>query len=438
MGNKYLERGVDPDKIDVHGAILNNYKGLYPNAFCKILPFDLMPEHVMILHSDGAGTKTSLAYIYWKETGDMSVWRGVVQDSIVMNLDDIACVGGLTGSIYLTSAINRNKSIIPGDVVAELINGADVFLDKMREFGIDIANGGGETADVGDLVRTVTVDNSMSCIMPRCNVIDNGNIKPGDFIVGLSSSGQAIYESGYNGGMGSNGLTSARHDIFSPVYRVLRPESYDTAMDAGKDQNNKLSYCGSKRLSDPVPPICYTDASQGDIPYKNKVFNGQEHDAIKAQRPADWYTGKRFEDVDYGKLVLSPTRTYAPIIKKLHNEKITNDVSGMVHCSGGGQTKVLHSLSGPMRVVKDNMFSAPPLFEIIQKESKETWHNMYKNFNMGHRMEIYTPSEDVANEILHIASTFGVAARIVGRVEKSKIKELIIKSQYGEFTYPSR
>ncbi|MCL2017202.1 MAG: phosphoribosylformylglycinamidine cyclo-ligase [Alphaproteobacteria bacterium] len=404
MSDKYASLGVSSSKEAVHRATRNNSKGLFPYAFCKIDSYDYSPKwlnniaklfghrQVGISHADGAGTKTSLAYIYWKETGDMSVWRGVVQDSIAMNIDDVACVGGLTGRMFLTSSIDRNSHRIPDEVIAELINGENIFLDMLRAYEIDITGQSGETADVSDLVRTVTVNNSLFCQMPYKNVIDNANIKPGNFIVGLSSDGCALYESKYNGGMGSNGLTLGRHGVFAPEYRKKYPESFESLIDAGS--NGVQSYTGTKKLDEKVNA---------------------------------W-------GVSYGEMVLSPTRTYAPVIKKYHDLHLDREISGMVHCSGGGQTKVLNYLSNPMTVTKYDMFDIPQLFNIIQKESGQPWEHMYKTFNMGHRMEIYTPSKDAAEKMIDVSKSFGVEAKIIGCVERGA-KRLLIKSPHGRFEY---
>lgn len=384
---RYMMRGVSSQKEDVHNAIKNIDKGLYPKAFCKIIP-DILggdPEYCNIMHADGAGTKSSLAYIYWKETGDASVWKGIAQDAIVMNLDDLLCVGA-TDNILLSSTIGRNKMLIPGKVIAAVINGTDELLAELREMGIGIYPTGGETADVGDLVRTIIVDSTVTCRMKRSDVINNEKIKGGDVIVGLSSFGQADYEKEYNGGMGSNGLTSARHDVFSKYLAELFPESYDNAVP------KELVYSGKTKLTDKV-----------------------EGSPLNA-----------------GKLVLSPTRTYAPFAKKLFDE-MRKDIHGMIHCSGGAQTKILHFVDN-LHIIKDNMFDVPPLFNLIQKQSGTSWKEMYQVFNMGHRLEIYIAPEK-ANKVIEIAKSVGIDAKVIGRTEPSDKKELTIKSQFGTFHY---
>lgn len=386
MTDRYAQRGVSSDKEDVHSAIKNIDKGLYPKAFCKIVE-DITgdPEYCTIMHADGAGTKTSLAYLYWKETGDLSVWKGIAQDAIIMNVDDLLCVGSTT-NILLSSTIGRNKRLIPGEVISEIINGTEEVLQMLRDNGIDIKSTGGETADVGDLVKTIIVDSTVTARMKRQHVIDNKNIRPGDLIVGLASYGQATYEREYNGGMGSNGLTSARHDVFSNMYAEKYPESFDEGVPAD------LAYAGSKKLTDPVDGV----------------------------------------PLDAGKLVLSPTRTYGPVIQSILKE-LRSDIHGMVHCSGGAQTKVLHFVDN-LRVVKDNLLPTPPLFRMIQNESGTDWKEMYKVFNMGHRMEIYV-DEESADEIVEISKSFNVEAKVIGRVEASEKKELIIQSEHGLFEY---
>ena len=384
--SRYTGRGVSAQKEDVHNAIKNIDKGLFPKAFCKIVPDYLTgdQEYCLVMHADGAGTKSSLAYMYWKETGDVSVWKGIAQDALVMNLDDLLCVG-VTEGIMLSSTIGRNKGLIPGEVLSAIINGTEELLQQYRSFGIDIHSTGGETADVGDLVRTIIVDSTVVARIKRSDVIDNSRIAPGDVIVGLASFGQATYEDAYNGGMGSNGLTSARHDVFAKVLATKYPESFDPAVPT------HLVYSGSKEL-----------------------------------------TGPTNSPLDAGKLVLSPTRTYAPIIKKvLENHR--ESIHGMVHCSGGAQTKVLHFID-EHHVVKDQLFDTPPLFELIQKESGTSWKEMYEVFNMGHRMELYVP-ESVAHEIIALSESFGVAAQIIGRVEASPVPKVTIASPYGEFEY---
>lgn len=387
QSEKYSQRGVSASKEDVHAAIQNVDKGLFPQAFCKIVPDYLTgsEDHCIIMHADGAGTKSSLAYMYWKETGDLSVWKGIAMDAIAMNIDDLLCVGA-TDKILLSSTIGRNKNLIPGEVISAIINGTEEILKELRAHGIGIYSTGGETADVGDLVRTIIVDSTVSCRMKRSEVIDNKNIQAGDVIVGLASFGQAKYESSYNGGMGSNGLTSARHDVFEKYLKEKFPESYD------HDVPEDLVYAGTKKL---------TDAVEGS-------------------------------PLDAGKLVLSPTRTYAPIIKAIL-DKHRSHIHGMVHCSGGAQTKVLHFVDN-MHVIKDNLFAIPPLFKLIQEESKTDWKEMYKVFNMGHRMEIYLPEEHAA-DLIEISKSFGVDAQIVGRCEPSDKKELTIRSPYGEYKY---
>ncbi len=382
-----MMRGVSAAKEDVHSAIRNIDKGLYPKAFCKIIP-DLLggdPEWCNIMHADGAGTKSSLAYAYWRETGDLSVWKGIAQDALIMNLDDLLCVGA-TDNILVSSTIGRNKRLIPGEVIAAIINGTEDLLASMREMGVGIYSTGGETADVGDLVRTIIVDSTVTCRMRRADVIDNANIRPGDVIVGLASFGQATYEDSYNGGMGSNGLTSARHDVFNKTVAAKYPETYDNAID------EELVYCGGVGLTDKVEGV----------------------------------------SVDAGHLVLSPTRTYAPVIKKILSE-MRADIHGMVHCTGGAQTKVLHFVDG-VHVVKDNMFPVPPLFALIQKQSGTDWREMYKVFNMGHRMEIYLSPENAAR-VMEISESFGIPARVIGRVEASDKTSLTITSEYGTFEY---
>lgn len=384
--SKYDQRGVSYSKTDVHNAIQNIDKGLFPNAFCKIVPDILGNEEdqCVIMHADGAGTKSSLAYLYWKETGDISVWKGIAQDAIVMNVDDLLCVG-VTDNILLSSTIGRNKMRIPGEVIAEIINGTEEFLQLLRDHEINIYSTGGETADVGDLVQTLIVDSTVACRMRREDVIEN-NILPGDVIVGLSSAGQSSYEKAYNGGMGSNGLTSARHDVFSKIYAEKYPESYDNTI------SPELVYSGSCLLTDPVEG-CTLDA---------------------------------------GRLVLSPTRTYAPVIKEILKH-FRPQIHGMIHCSGGAQTKVMNFVEN-VRVVKDNMFDLPPLFRLIHDQSGTHWREMYQVFNMGHRFEIYT-SPGLADEMIKISADFSIDAQVVGRVEAAETKELIIDSPAGRFIY---
>ena len=385
--DRYNQRGVSADKEDVHNAIKNVDKGLFPSAFCKIVPDYLRgdEDYCLIMHADGAGTKSSLAYMYWKETGDISVWKGIAQDALIMNIDDLLCVGS-TDNIMLSSTIGRNKSLINGDVLSQIINGTEELLEEYKKFGVNIISTGGETADVGDLVRTIIVDSTVVARMKRTDVIDNANIQGGNVIVGLSSSGMATYETEYNGGMGSNGLTSARHDVFSKVLAEKYPESFDPSVPMD------LVYSGSQKLTDNV---------EGS-------------------------------DLDAGKLVLSPTRTYAPIIKAIL-DKYRSQINGMVHCSGGAQTKVLHFVND-VHVIKDNMFDLPPLFKLIQEESGTDWKEMYKVFNMGHRMELYVP-EEIAEDIIAISNSFNVDAQIIGRVEDFKGKKLTINSEFGTYIY---
>lgn len=385
--DKYTLRGVSAAKEDVHNAIKNIDKGLFPKAFCKVVPDILSGDenYCIVMHADGAGTKTSLAYAYWKETGDMSVWKGIAIDSIVMNIDDLLCVG-ITDNILLSSTIGRNKQLIPGEVISEIIGGTEEFLKQMRELGVGIYSTGGETADVGDLVRTIIVDSTVTARAKREDIINNDNIKPGNVIVGLASFGKATYEEEYNGGMGSNGLTSARHDVFSKTVGEKYPETFDGSLP------KEVVYCGGLNLTDP----------------------------------------STVEGITAGKLVLSPTRTYAPIIAKILKQ-YRKKIDGMIHCSGGAQTKVLHFLNDGRKVIKDNLFPTAPLFEMIQQQSKTDWKEMYKVFNMGHRMEIYT-DEDTAKEIIKISQDFGVEAQIVGRVEEGE-KSVEIHSPYGLFTY---
>ncbi len=387
MTERYLQRGVSASKEDVHRAIAKLDKGLFPKAFCKIVPDTLAgdPEYCTIMHADGAGTKTSLAYLYWKETGDLSVWRGIAQDSIVMNTDDLICVGA-TGPMLISSSIDRNKNKIPGDVIAEIINGTEEVLEMLRSHGVEIYSTGGETADVGDLVRTITVNSTIIARMKRADVISNDNIKAGDVIVGLASFGQSSYETTYNGGMGSNGLTSARHDVLDSYLASKYPESFDPEV------HSALVYSGSKRLTDSV-----------------------------ATTP-----------VNVGQLILSPTRTYAPFAKTLLDE-LRPQIHGMVHCSGGAQTKVLHFIDN-LHVVKNNLFPIPPLFKLIQAESGTSWQEMYKVFNMGHRLEVYL-SETHAQRVIEIAQSFGIEAQIIGYVEANEGKKVTVKSEFGEFAY---
>ena len=396
-----MMRGVSAAKEDVHAAIKNIDKGVFPQAFCKIIP-DILggdPEYCNIMHADGAGTKSSLAYMYWKDTGDLSVWKGIAQDTLVMNTDDLLCVGAVD-NILVSSTIGRNKMLIPGEVISAIINGTDELMKQMREMGIGIYGTGGETADVGDLVRTIIVDSTVTCRMKRSDVIDNANIRPGDVIVGISSTGQATYESRYNGGMGSNGLTSARHDVFSKYLAEKYPESYDHQVP------DELVYSGMKRLDDEVP-VSYTVVKDSEVQTVETTISA-------------------------GQLVLSPTRTYAPVIKVMLDE-LRPEIHGMVHCTGGAQTKVLHFVGENCRVIKDNMFPVPPLFKLIQEQSKTDWKEMYKVFNCGHRMEIYVRPE-VAEQVIAISRRFNIDAQVIGRIEEGS-KSLTIKSEYGEFQY---
>ncbi|MDR1882777.1 MAG: phosphoribosylformylglycinamidine cyclo-ligase [Prevotella sp.] len=384
---RYNRRGVSASKEDVHNAIKNIDKGIFPKAFCKIIP-DILggdPEYCNIMHADGAGTKSSLAYMYWKETGDISVWKGIAQDALIMNIDDLLCVGA-TDNILLSSTIGRNKMLVPGEVISAIINGTNDLCEELSRLGVNIYPTGGETADVGDLVRTIIVDSTVTCRMKRSDIISNDNIRSGDVIVGLSSSGQATYEKEYNSGMGSNGLTSARHDVFAKYLAVKYPESYDASIPLN------LVYSGNMRLTDKIEGL----------------------------------------DIDAGKLVLSPTRTYAPVIRQIL-EKLRPAIHGMVHCSGGAQTKALHFVDN-VKIIKNNMFPVPPLFKLVQEQSGTSWKEMYKVFNMGHRMEIYL-SREYAQEIIDISKSYNIDAQIVGYVEKSAKTELVIESEYGKFEY---
>ena len=384
---RYNMRGVSASKEDVHNAIKNIDKGIFPKAFCKIIP-DILggdPEYCNIMHADGAGTKSSLAYLYWKETGDLSVWKGIAQDALIMNIDDLLCVGA-TDNILVSSTIGRNKLLVPGEVISAIINGTDELLAELREMGVGVYATGGETADVGDLVRTIIVDSTVTCRMKRADVIDNANIQAGDVIVGLASYGQATYEKEYNGGMGSNGLTSARHDVFAKYLAKKYPESFDAAVP------DELVYSGKLKLTDAVENC----------------------------------------PVNAGKMVLSPTRTYAPVIKKILDTH-RSSIHGMIHCSGGAQTKVLHFVEN-VKITKNNMFPGPPLFKTIQEQSGTDWQEMYKVFNMGHRFEIYLPKEK-AEDIIRISQSFGIDAQIVGFVEKSDKTQLVIESEFGRFEY---
>ena len=385
---RYGLRGVSASKEDVHNAIKNIDKGIYPKAFCKIIP-DILGgdlDYCNIMHADGAGTKSSLAYMYWKETGDLSVWKGIAQDALIMNIDDLLCVGATT-DILVSSTIGRNKNLIPGEVISTIINGTNELCEELTQLGVSVYPTGGETADVGDLVRTIIVDSTVACRMKRADVIDNANIQAGDVIVGLSSSGQATYEDEYNGGTGSNGLTSARHDLFANYLADKYPESYDSAIP--KD----LVYSGKLKLTEMIDEL----------------------------------------GVDAGKLLLSPTRTYAPVIATILKD-LRAEIHGMIHCSGGAQTKVLHFLGDNLHVVKDNMFPIPPLFKLIQEQSQTDWSEMYKVFNMGHRMEIYLP-EQFANQVIELSKSFNIDAQIVGRVEEATTKGLTIESEFGRFNY---
>jgi phosphoribosylformylglycinamidine cyclo-ligase len=388
VSKRYAQRGVSASKEDVHNAIKNIDKGLFPKAFCKIVPDYLTndKDYCLIMHADGAGTKSSLAYMYWKETGDLSVWKGIAQDALIMNIDDLLCVGA-TDNIMLSSTIGRNKNRIPGEVISAIINGTEELINDLKGFGVTIHSTGGETADVGDLVRTIIVDSTVTARMKRSDVIDNANISEGDVIVGLESFGQATYETEYNGGMGSNGLTSARHDVFSKYLAEKYPESFDASVP------EELVYSGDTKLTDPVEN----------------------------------------SPIDAGKLVLSPTRTYAPIIKEILNKYKSDAVHGMVHCSGGAQTKILHFVDN-LHIIKDNMFKIPPLFKLIQEQSNTDWKEMYQVFNCGHRMELYVKPE-IAEDIITISRSFNVDAKIIGKVEASETKKLTITSEYGKFTY---
>ncbi|MBS1634819.1 MAG: phosphoribosylformylglycinamidine cyclo-ligase [Bacteroidetes bacterium] len=395
---KYNLRGVSASKEDVHHAIANIDKGLFPHAFCKIVPDHLTgsADHCVIMHADGAGTKSSLAYVYWKETGDISVWKGIAQDAVIMNIDDLICVGA-TENILLSSTIGRNKGLIPGEVISAIINGTEEVLENLRKNGIDIRSTGGETADVGDLVRTVIVDSTVVCRMPRRDVISNDHIREGDVIVGLASYGQATYESEYNGGMGSNGLTSARHDVFSKHMAEKYPESFDGALPAS------VTYCGQMKPTDKV-----------EVTYRKPS--------------GDMVT----EKIDAGKLVLSPTRTYAPVVKAILKD-LHPHIHGIVHCSGGAQTKVLHFVNN-VHIIKDNLFPLPPLFRLIHEQSKTDYKEMYKVFNMGHRLEIYLPKE-AAEQVIAISKSFNIDAQIIGRVEAFEGKKVTVKSEFGTFEY---
>jgi len=388
MLDRYSQRGVSAQKEDVHKAIKKIDKGLYPKAFCKIIPDYISgsEEHAIIMHADGAGTKSSLAYMYWKETGDLSVWKGIAQDALIMNIDDLLCVG-VTENILLSSTIGRNKNHIPGEVISAIIQGTEELIFKLGEWGVTIHSSGGETADIGDLVRTIIVDSTVTARIAKKNIIDNANIQAGDVIVGLASDGQATYEDEYNGGMGSNGLTSARHDVFSKIFASKYPESFDSKLP------ENLIYSGSKELTSTLEGV----------------------------------------PLDIGKLVLSPTRTYAPVIQKIFSQMGTTSIHGMVHCSGGAQTKILHFVNN-LHIIKDSLFPVPPLFDLIQKESGTSGREMYQVFNMGHRMELYV-SPDKVEEILSISDSFNVKAQIVGRVEAAPKNKLTLDTTYGTFNY---
>ena len=387
MSNRYNQRGVSADKEDVHSAIKSINKGLFPNAFCKVVPDYLTnnDEFCLVMHADGAGTKSSLAYMYWKETNDLSVWKGIAQDALVMNIDDLLCVGA-DDNILLSSTIGRNKNHIPKEVISSIINGTEELINDYKKFGVNIFSTGGETADVGDIVRTIIVDSTVVARVKRSDIIDNSNIKEGNVIIGLSSSGQASYEKEYNGGMGSNGLTSARHDVFSKVLASKYPESFDPLIP------EDLIYSGSRKLTEKILDL----------------------------------------NIDIGKLVLSPTRTYAPVIKEILS-KYRNKIDGMIHCSGGAQTKVLHFVNN-LHIIKNNMFTVPPLFKMIQEESNTDWKEMYKVFNMGHRMELYV-DKSLATDIINISKSYNVDAKIIGKVESSNDKKLTILSEFGKFIY---
>ena len=388
MSDRYSQRGVSAQKEDVHNAIKKIDKGLYPKSFCKIIPDYITgsEEHAIVMHADGAGTKSSLAYMYWKETGDLSVWKGIAQDAIIMNIDDLLCVG-VTENILLSSTIGRNKNHIPGEVISAIIQGTEELISKLGEWGITIHSTGGETADVGDLVRTIIVDSTVTARIAKKDVIDNANIQAGDVIVGLASDGQATYEKEYNGGMGSNGLTSARHDVFSKILATKYPESFDPKVP------ENLIYSGSKKLTSTLEGV----------------------------------------SLDVGKLVLSPTRTYAPVIQKIFSQMGTTSIHGMVHCSGGAQTKILHFVNN-LHIIKDSLFPIPPLFDLIQKESGTSGREMYQVFNMGHRMELYV-SPDKAEKIISISDSFNIKAQIVGRVEAAPENKLTLETIYGTFNY---
>jgi phosphoribosylformylglycinamidine cyclo-ligase len=388
MTNRYKLRGVSSDKEDVHNAIKNQDKGLYPKAFCKILPdyISNSKDHALIIHSDGAGTKSSLAYVYWKETGDISVWKGIAQDSIVMNLDDVACVGAIDNMV-ISSTIGRNKNKIPGEVISEIISGTTEILEFYQNHGINIISGGGETADVGDLVRTIIVDSCLTARIRKDQIIDNANIKAGDIIIGLSSSGLSVYDNEYNSGIGSNGLTSARHDVLSNYLKKKYPESFNNEVP------DNLTYCGSKKINDKLTGI----------------------------------------EIDIGKMLLSPTRSYSPILKRIFDKVGRESIHGIIHCTGGGQTKILHFIEN-LHIVKNNLFEIPPIFNLIQKESDTDPKEMYKVFNMGHRMEMYIDPK-IKNDVINISKSLGVEAKVIGEVFESNKKKLTIQSELGNFEY---
>ena len=421
--NRYMQRGVSAAKEDVHAAIKNIDKGIFPQAFCKIIP-DILggdPDYCNIMHADGAGTKSSLAYMYWKETGDLSVWKGIAQDAIVMNTDDLLCVGAVD-NILVSSTIGRNKMLIPGEVISAIINGTDELLAELREMGIGIWPTGGETADVGDLVRTIIVDSTVTCRMKRSDVINNANIRPGDVIVGLSSTGQATYEKRYNGGMGSNGLTSARHDVFAKYLAECFPESYDHAVP------EELVYSGKYKLTDEAYGANGANKANG----ANRAYGAYGANKANKANKANGANKAYEAPLTMGQLVLSPTRTYAPVIKRLLDE-LRPEIHGMVHCTGGAQTKVLHFVNDNCRVVKDNMFPVPPLFQAIHDCSGTNWREMYQVFNMGHRMEVYVRPE-VAQQVIDISKHFNIDAQVVGRIEEGT-RSLTIESKFGTFEY---
>ena len=431
--NRYMARGVSAAKEDVHAAIKNIDKGIFPQAFCKIIP-DILggdPEYCNIMHADGAGTKSSLAYAYWRETGDISVWKGIAQDALIMNTDDLLCVGAVD-NILVSSTIGRNKMLIPGEVISAIINGTDELMAELREMGIGIYGTGGETADVGDLVRTIIVDSTVTCRMKRSDVINNANIRPGDIIVGLASFGQATYEKEYNGGMGSNGLTSARHDVFSKYLAEKYPETYDHAVP------EELVYSGSYKLNDELRMTndelrMTNDESRHARNDESKLSanpEGNSHSSFVIRNSS--FSSRHSSLPTIGRLVLSPTRTYAPVVRKLLDE-LRPRIHGMVHCTGGAQTKVLHFVGDNCRVIKDNMFPVPPLFRIIAEESGADWSEMYKVFNCGHRLEVYVSPED-AEKVIAISKSFNIDAQVVGHIEEGP-RSLTIRSEFGEFHY---